>query len=124
MELEEFMLQQRKEDLRIEIEVAKADVEERVHSKEDNPASIISSMKLSASMQKEVKKSVDVSDRSTVACPEESNSLLNPNAPEWQSSERPHPSAHSTSVGTESVMHYLNMREANAIHVVDEQGLQ
>ena len=124
MKMEEFMLQQRKEDSRIEIEVAKADAEERVHSKQDNPASIISSTKVLASTPQEVKKRVDVSDRLTVIFPEESNSLLNPNAPEWQSSERPRPSAHSASVGTESVMHHLNMREANASHVVDEQRLQ
>ena len=67
---------------------------------------------------------MELSDRSTVAYSEESNSLLNPNAPEWQSSGRPRPSAHSTSVGTESVMHHFNMREANASQVVDVQRLQ
>ena len=56
--------------------------------------------------------------------PEERNSLLNPNAPEWQSSGRPRPSAHSTSVGTESVMHHLNMRETDVSQVVDVQRLQ
>ena len=49
MELEEFMLQQRKDDLRIEIELAKADGEERVYCKRDNPASIISATRLPAS---------------------------------------------------------------------------
>ena len=91
MELEEFMLHQRKEDLRIEIELAKADAEERVYSKLDNPASIISSTKLPSSTAQEAKKHVEASDTSTVAYQEESNSLLYPNAPEWQSSGRPRP---------------------------------
>ena len=86
MELEKFLLQQGKEDLRIEIELAKADAEEKVYSKQDNPASIISFTKLPASTPQEAKKSVYASDRSTVAYPQESNNLLYPNAPEWQSS--------------------------------------
>ena len=84
---EELLLQQKKEKLRIETELAKAVAEERVYFKGERSPSLSLPRQLPTSTPQETKESDKVNDSPTVPIAETNLSSLNPEPPEWHGSK-------------------------------------
>ena len=86
---EELLLQQKKEKLKIETELAKAVAEESTYFKGERSPSLSLPRQLPTSSPQETKESDKGNDSSTVPVVETNLSSLNPEAPEWQGSGSP-----------------------------------
>ena len=84
---EELLLQQKKEKLRIETELAKAVAEKSVYFKGKRSPSLSLPRQLPTSTPQETKESDKGHDSSTIPIAETNLSSLNPEAPEWQGSK-------------------------------------
>ena len=84
---EELLLQQKKEKLRIETELAKAVADESVHFKRERSSSLSLPRQLPTSTPQEAKESDKVNDCPTVPVVETIPSSLNPEVPEWKGSK-------------------------------------
>ena len=85
---EELLLQQKKEKLRMETELAKGVIEESVYFKGERSPSLSLPRQLPTSTPQETKEESDkVNDSPTVPIAETNLSSLNPEAPEWQGSK-------------------------------------
>ena len=118
---EELLLQQKKEKLRIETELAKAVAEESVYFKGERSPSLSLPRQLPTSTPQETKV---VNDSLTVPIAETNLSSLNPEAPEWQGSKSAPLSEREANISEKSIKHHVSVSDKNASEMLDIQRLQ
>ena len=118
---EELLLQQKKEKLRIETELAKAVAEESVYFKGERSPSLSLPRQLPTSTPQETKV---VNDSPTVPIAETNLSSLNPEALEWQGSKSVPLSEREANISEKSIKHHVSVSDKNASEMLDIQRLQ
>ena len=121
---EELLLQQKKEKLRIETDLAKAVSEKSVYFKGKRSPSLTLPRQLPTSTPQETKESDKVNDSRTVPIAETNLSSLNSEAPEWQGSKCVLLSEREATISVTSIKHHLSVRDKNASEMLDVQRLQ
>ena len=117
---EELLLQQKKEKLRMETELAKGVIEESVYFKGERSPSLSLPRQLPTSTPQETKEESDkVNDSPTVPIAETNLSSLNPEASEWQRSNESEENISET-----SITHHLSVSDKNATEMLDIERLQ
>ena len=118
---EELLLQQKKEKLKIETELAKAVAEESVYFKGERSPSLSLPRQLPTSTPQETKV---MNDSPTVPIAETNLSSLNPEAPEWQGSKLVPLSEREANISEKSIKHHVSVSDKNASEMLDIQRLQ